>query len=104
MRQQLTIAIDFDDTFTADVEAWTAAIKELQRHGHQVICVSARRNVIEHRQELSRSLPENVKVLLSYDMPKRAYAKKEGFTVDIWIDDKPEAIPTKEEYLELSGQ
>lgn len=39
----LTIAIDFDDTFTADVNAWTAVIQTLQSFGHRVVCVSARR-------------------------------------------------------------
>lgn len=99
----LTVAIDYDDTFTADPEAWSCVIGELQRHGHRVVCVSARRNSFGHRQELQAALPQGVTVLLSYDMPKRAYAKSQCVDVDIWIDDMPEAIPTKAEMLAIGG-
>lgn len=103
MRPQLTIAIDFDDTFTADVEMWSHVIAEFQRFGHSVVCVSARRNELGHRQELTQALPEGVSVLLSYDAPKRLYAKSQGVDVDIWIDDMPEAIPTKQDILAMCG-
>lgn len=97
----LTVAIDFDETYTADTQAWAEVIRVLQRSGHVVICVSARRNDIRHRQHLENSLPDGVCVLLSYDEPKRSYAKKQGYDVDIWIDDTPEAIPTKQDCLRL---
>lgn len=92
MRPQLTIAIDFDDTFTADVEFWTKMIELAQRYGHQVICVSARHDDDYHRQQLTDSLPDGVPVLLSELHPKYDYAKDHGYSVDIWIDDVPEAI------------
>lgn len=92
MRPSLTIAIDFDDTFTADVEFWTEWIYLARKYQHTVICVSARRDVIEHRQELRDSLPAGIPVLLSYDQPKHDYAKAQGYDVDIWIDDCPEAV------------
>ena len=97
MRPSLVIAIDFDDTFTADCEAWRNVILILQQHMHTVICVSARRDTPSNRQELTQSLPLGVKVLLSYDTPKRLFAKQHGYNVDIWIDDMPEAIVTKED-------
>jgi hypothetical protein len=103
MRPSLTIAIDFDDTFTADCETWREAILLLQRSGHRVICVSARRNELSHRQELTQALPDGVPVLLSYDTPKRSFAKLNGYDVDIWIDDMPEAIPTKADMMRHCG-
>jgi len=99
----LTIAIDYDDTYTADTEAWTEVIRTLQDHKHVVICVSARRDDFNHRRELQNALPPGVELLLSYDEPKRQFAKRHGYDVDIWIDDKPEAIPTKQDCLELCG-
>lgn len=91
-RPRLTIAIDFDDTYTADTLLWRLFIQTAQLAGHKVICVSARRDTFENRRELQDALPEGVPVLLSYDWPKRLFAEKEGFRPDIWIDDMPEAI------------
>lgn len=99
MRTPLTIAIDFDDTFTADCEAWRMVIKVLQSRGHQVICVSARYDELGNRQELRQALPDGVPVLLSCNTPKRLFARQYGYEVDIWIDDMPEAIPTKQDLL-----
>lgn len=87
-----TIAIDFDDTFTADRELWAAFIRHAQCRGHHVVCISARRNTLEHRQHVAEALPPGVRVLLAYDCPKREYALQHGLAVDIWIDDCPEAI------------
>ena len=39
--EPLIIAIDFDDTFSADPELWTAFILNAQQRGHKIICVSA---------------------------------------------------------------
>lgn len=99
----LTIAIDYDDTFTADPIMWRRVIAEIHAAGHRVICVSARRNEIGHRQELEQSLPDGVAVLLSYDCPKRLYTQHEGIEVDIWIDDMPESIPTKRDMQAVCG-
>ena len=93
MRPRLTIAIDFDDTFTADPQFWAKFIETCRMYQHTIICVSARRNTIEHRHELRDLLPDGVPVLLSYDQPKRDYvAEHSEYKVDIWIDDRPEGI------------
>lgn len=99
----LTIAIDYDDTFTADPPMWRRVIAIWQECGHRVICVSARRNTLDHRRELEAGLPEGVPILLSYDTPKRQYAKQHGYRPDIWVDDMPEAIPTKDEFEVVGG-
>jgi len=102
-KEQLTIAIDFDETFTADTKMWSACIKTMQDAGHRVICVSARRNEFSHMYELQKALPDGVQILLSYGTPKRLYAKAHGIDVDIWIDDCPEAIPSKEDMVRMCG-
>jgi hypothetical protein len=90
--KRLTIAIDYDDTFTADKTGWDAVLP-LLCYRHQVICVSARRDTHENRVELTKHLPTCVRtIVLAYDQPKRDAAKKAGFNVDIWIDDRPETI------------
>lgn len=99
----LVIAIDFDETFTADCQLWCEFILNAQKRGHKVICVSARRNEFSHRRELTEALPEGVEVLLSYGTPKRMYAEAHGHQVDIWIDDLPEAIPTEKQLRAMCG-
>jgi len=102
--KRLTVAIDYDDTFTADPKAWTAVIKVLAAEGHRVVCVSSRRDTAEHRQTLRRFLPLAVeKIVLAYDKPKRSAARLYDLGVDIWIDDRPETIATKEEALSVVG-
>lgn len=88
----MIIAIDYDDTFTADTLMFTETIKKFQEFGHQVICVSARRETFANRREIENALPSGVEVFLSYDCPKRLFTKMKGVYVDIWIDDKPDAI------------
>lgn len=92
MPSMLTISIDYDDTFTADPDTWSEVIRVLQRAGHRVICISARRNEHWQRMELQNALPEGVKVYLSYDQAKAEFARQNGESVDIWIDDFPSAI------------
>jgi len=99
----LTIALDFDDTYTSDPAMWAEVVRVMQRRGHVVICVSARRNSMENRRELEAALPNGVCVLLTYDEPKRQASKRSGYNVDIWIDDMPEAIPNKQECLRMCG-
>lgn len=103
MRPELTIAIDFDDTFTADPDAWRDVIRILRHSGHRVICVSARRDDFANRRELTEALPSGVDVLLAYDTPKRNFAASRGYDVNIWIDDKPECIPTTEDLRRMCG-
>lgn len=92
MVEALTIAIDFDDTFTADVELWTAFIAMAQGRGHRVVCVSAREERIENRRELTAALPFSVDIFLSNETPKKQFVEALGVYPDIWIDDIPEGI------------
>lgn len=84
---KLTIAIDYDDTYTADPVFWNKVIQLAKDHGHNMICITARSN--ENRQELSNSLPEGIATYFSYDEPKADYIKRQNIVVDIWIDDSP---------------
>lgn len=87
-----TIAIDFDDTFTADPELWAEFIGRAQSRGHVVVCVSARRDTFDNRRHVTDALPAGVRVLLAYDCPKCEFAMQHGLRVDIWIDDCPASI------------
>ena len=85
----ISIALDYDDTFTADPDLWRAFIADAVARGHSVVCITARRKTLENQQELAREMPEGVRVHFSYDEPKADYAKRNGVPVDVWIDDHP---------------
>ena len=90
---KLLIAIDFDQTWTADPELWRDFSLTAISRGHQVVCVTARRNTFEHRRHLEDRLPEEIKAYFAYDQPKRDYMKlSHDLWPDIWIDDMPEGI------------
>lgn len=92
MSKTLTIAIDFDDTFTADQTLWSAFIKCAQAQGHKVVCVTARRFDAESKAEMYDVLPEHVPVYFTSLGSKLAYMEKQGVKVDIWCDDNPKAL------------
>lgn len=92
IKESLTIAVDFDETFTADVDLWTSFILIAQSKGHKVVCITARKESFDSRRELETALPKNVDIYFAYDMAKLNYAEKYGIEVDIWIDDSPYMI------------
>lgn len=93
MAENLLIAIDFDQTFTADETLWTDFIAKANKRGHKVICVTARRNTFEHRKYVYERLPESVDAYFAYDRPKRDFITSVyKLWPDIWIDDIPEGI------------
>ena len=98
----MIIAIDYDDTFTADPQLWRHVIGCIESSGHRVVCVSARLNSRGNQRELGAALPSSVEIFLSYDKPKRQYMQSKGVEVDIWIDDMPEAIPTVEDVTRMN--
>lgn len=95
--RSLVVAIDYDGTFTADPQCWTAVIHCLRAAGHRVICVSARTEADGSRAELTRALPAGVPILLSEFGQKRQFARSRGWSVDIWIEDHPESVPSRED-------
>lgn len=90
----LTIAIDFDDTFTADTQAWSDVIRLLQAFGYTVLCVTGRSDFEVNRTEIENALPNGVSVFLTSGMQKDTFMRSRGFNVDIWIDDCPAVIPS----------
>lgn len=95
--RHLLIAIDFDRTFTADVEFWRFFIHAAARRGHNVLCVTGRSPTPTGRAELLAVFGDNTLKLLK-DLifcdhsPKRKKTRELGYTVDIWIDDLPEGV------------
>ena len=90
--KRLTIALDYDDTFTANTRLFSRFIVDADLANVEIVCISSRRGTFEARRELEAALGPTVKVYFAYDMPKKLYAEKYGIGVDIWIDDNPASL------------
>ena len=87
--KKLNIAIDWDETFTADPDTWRAVVSTLQAAGHTVYVVTARSPATTW--ECEQGLPGCQVVACSWEL-KREVCRKRGIKIDIWIDDSPEFI------------
>lgn len=89
----LTIAIDFDKTWTADPALWSGFAETAFARGHEVIIVTRRSEIPfdELKANLvNRRLAEEY---VTCDMAfKRETMESLGYTVDIWVDDEPGTI------------
>lgn len=85
----MNIALDFDDTYTADRELWDRFIADAKERGHTVWIVTARRNTEENAAIVDvPSCPVVFTALAS----KTWTMEQRGVTIDIWIDDDPETL------------
>ena len=85
----LNIALDFDDTYTADPELWDAFIQAAKSRGHTVHIVTMRNEKISGPPR--RALP-NEPLHLTDLRGKCKFMKDKGIDIDIWIDDKPNYV------------
>lgn len=81
----MKVAIDFDNTFTANPNAWKKVIEILEASGATVICISSRFPNVP-----IWGIP--VPIYYSCGQLKWEFAHERGIEVDIWIDDIPSCI------------
>ena len=89
---QMRIAIDFDDTLTRDAALWRSFIASCRSLGHQVVCVTARRDTDDNRESIDWWLiAHGIELRVYYTglASKVDYMAKRGIKVDVWIDDDP---------------
>ena len=85
-----TIAIDFDDTYTADPALWDCFIADAISRGHKVVCVTWRQDTPDNRADTKRI---GVPVYFANRESKRWYVETFWqLHVDIWIDDNPISV------------
>lgn len=87
----MIIAIDYDNTYTADPESFNKVIAIFQEAGHDVICVTGRDDGVLG-VPVRNSIGKLVPVIFAGSTPKRIAALKRGYDVDVWIDDTPSVI------------
>lgn len=88
----MIVAIDYDDTFTADPTAWRNVIAALRANGHVVICVTARQGDQEDRSEIASAFSDETPIVFAGNAKKRLAAEQAGYKVNVWIDDTPSRI------------
>jgi hypothetical protein len=108
--RKTVIALDFDRTFTSDIEFWRMFVTQAVRRGHTVLCVTGRTDSERSRNEMQALFGEYVfsklaALIFCNHCPKRDYAANHGWEVDIWIDDFPESIgaPNREAIKSMEG-
>ena len=88
----MLIAIDFDETLTADANLWRQFCHIADQLGHRVVCVTARRPTednIETIEDWMRAHGVELPVYFSSLGSKVEFMATRGQAVDIWIDDDP---------------
>lgn len=86
----MIIAIDYDNTYTADPDTWDNVIKTLQVAGHTLVCVTGRSEAMG--LPVLNSIGKLIPVVFAGPEWKRDAALKRGYKVDVWIDDMPEMV------------
>lgn len=85
------LAIDYDKTYTLDPAMWNKFIKDAQKRGFRVMCVTMRGP--EDKDEGVKRVEKVVdKLVFTCRKAKRPYLEKMGIIPDVWVDDKPEYI------------
>lgn len=87
----MLIALDYDDTFTRDPEAWLGFAKLMKSRGHEVIGVTMRYPGEASGMD-SRYADACPKTHFTGRQAKKQYLEGKGVFPHIWIDDTPEWI------------
>lgn len=85
----MTIALDYDGTFTADAELWQQFIALAKSRGHRVLIVTCRRDTEENVADVK--VPGCAVVFTRLASKQRVCAER-GIKVDVWVDDDPACV------------
>lgn len=86
------IALDYDETYTADKGLWDNFIEDCKNRGHEIYIVTARHGY-NYQELLDDGLFSKTDgVYFTGHRAKRSFMYEQGIDVNIWIDDNPNAI------------
>ena len=90
MSEPLTIAIDFDQTWTADPAGWYSFYHMMAARGHTIILATGRE---KWSDDMARAnLPSGMRIIYCGRQLKEQACRANGHHVNIWIDDMPGMI------------
>jgi hypothetical protein len=84
----MIIALDFDETYTRDMDFWNTFLHNAKERSHRVFCVTMR---YKHEgDEVIATLGNRVEaVYFTGRRGKKKFMYEQGHHIDIWIDDTP---------------
>ena len=85
----MKIALDYDNTITADPIFWSEFIKLSKKYGHSIKIVTIRNKSDENSDIEGFGLDNDIGIIYS-----NMKQKNEIHEADIWIDDMPLTIPS----------
>lgn len=89
--------LDYDDTFDRDPWLWRQFVTSAIARGHLVF-VTTYRDAFEC-EDIAANLP-GVEIIATGGNPKRKFCEDAGVTIDVWIDDMPELIPSMDDMVQ----
>lgn len=95
----MIIALDYDDTYTADKSLWVAFIQLAQILDHTIYIVTMRDGEEDWHSDfewLEKTF--GVKTIFCNGESKRDVTERLGIPINIWIDDRPEGITSGSSY------
>jgi hypothetical protein len=91
-RVMTTIAFDYHETFTTDLDGFRAVVKHLQSRGFTCILVTGIDDGASWAAEIRRNIEDLMPIVFAHGAWKEVAAMRAGYRVDIWVDDHPEGI------------
>ena len=88
----MTIAIDYDGTFTKDPLFFDDLVTLVDAYSHQAVLVTSREDRGAMGDDVREAVGNIMPIVFAGSRPKREAAREAGFRVDVWIDDMPETI------------
>lgn len=84
----MIIALDYDGTYTADIELWLAFVRNAKERGHRVIVCTMRYE--DEGLSIDPRLKDEVEIFYTSRRAKKKYMRNQGIEPNIWIDDNPD--------------
>lgn len=87
----LSIMIDYDNTYTADVEMWKNVIPLMKLWGHNLYLVTSRD--MDTPVEMAQDFVDwGIPIIYCAYRAKKEVCQEQGIDINIWIDDDPHYI------------
>lgn len=83
----MTIALDYDGTYTADPKLWDVFLEAAYALGHKVVIMTMRYECEAIDSALHRQ--SHAGIIYTARQSKKDYCREHGIHIDIWIDDNP---------------